>query len=172
MKLCLAGESGVGKSSVIRRFVRNEFEDRYISTMGAKVASKSFDLSVGSPEKDFHVDMTIWDVMGAKGFRELLKEAYFFQAQGILAVCDLTRRETLEDLLSWHDTVRAVSGWVPMVVLANKADMPNPEITARDLEAFCGPKKWPYLTTSAKTGQNVEEAFFKVARMYLDVVAV
>ncbi len=171
MKVCLVGESGVGKSSLIHRFVVDDFSDRYIITMGAKVSSKSFNLALSTPPREFKIDMTIWDIMGAKGFRELLKEAYFFQAQGVLAVCDVTRRDTLEELLGWQEAVRGVSGWVPMVVLANKTDLPNAEVAQRDLEVFCSPKGWPFVLTSAKTGHNVEEAFRTIARLYLESIA-
>lgn len=171
MKVCLAGESGVGKTSLIRRFVHDDFSDRYISTMGAKVSSRSFEVPIGNPARTYRVDMTVWDIMGAKGFRELLKEAYFFQAQGILAVCDITHMETLQELLGWHETVRAVSGWVPMVVLANKSDLPDRRITEGDLDSFCGPRGWSHMRTSAKTGQGVEEAFRTIAKLYLGAVA-
>ena len=97
-KICLVGEKAVGKTSLIRRYVLNMFDDHYITTIGTKVSKK--EVRVFNPEKDLlvDVDMTIWDIMGEKGFRELLKDAYFYGANGILAVCDLSRRRTLDDL--------------------------------------------------------------------------
>src|SRR5512136_2366545 len=97
-KVCLVGEAAVGKTSLIRRYVLDEFEDRYITTLGAKVSKK--ELLLDSKEKDLKIamDMTIWDIMGEKGFRDLLKEAFFHGARGILAVCDLTRYSTLKEL--------------------------------------------------------------------------
>jgi len=97
-KICLLGEKAVGKTSLVRRYVLNMFDDHYITTIGTKVSKK--EVRVFQPEKDrvVDVDMTIWDIMGEKGFRELLREAYFYGANGILAVCDSTRRRTLDDL--------------------------------------------------------------------------
>src|SRR2546430_10752896 len=97
VKVCLIGEAAVGKTSLIRRFVLDNFDDKYIQTLGTKVSKK--ELASPSPDGtgDLKIDMTIWDIMGQKGFRELLKEAYFYGARGIIAVCDVTRRETLYD---------------------------------------------------------------------------
>ena len=94
-KVCLVGEKGVGKTSLIRRFVLDAFDDQYIRTLGAKVSKKA--LSVALPDRGVRLDvsMAIWDVIGHVGFRDLLSDAFFLGAQGILAVVDLTRRETL-----------------------------------------------------------------------------
>src|SRR6058998_3662393 len=79
VKVCLVGEGAVGKTCLIRRFIQDQFDDRYISTLGAKVSKK--EIKVDGPNGGMDVDMTIWDIMGEKGFRELLKEAYFHGAQ-------------------------------------------------------------------------------------------
>src|SRR5437667_3537955 len=96
-KVCLVGEAAVGKTSLIRRFVQDEFDDRYITTLGAKVSKR--EKAFETPDRTkIHMDMTVWDIMGEKGFRELLKDAYFYGANGIVAVADLTRRRTLDNL--------------------------------------------------------------------------
>ena len=91
VKVCLVGEAAVGKTSLIRRFVLENFDDKYIQTLGTKVSKKELSAPNVDPSGDMKIDMTIWDIMGQKGFRELLKEAYFYGAKGILAVCDSTR---------------------------------------------------------------------------------
>src|SRR2546428_13585580 len=80
VKVCLVGEKAVGKTSLIRRYVLNMFDDRYITTIGTKVSKK--ELSLFHPERNMQVrmDVTIWDVMGEKGFREVLKYANFYIA--------------------------------------------------------------------------------------------
>ena len=120
VKICLVGEGAVGKTCLIRRFIQDQFDDRYISTLGAKVSKK--EIKLDGPNGGSDIDMTIWDIMGEKGFRELLKEAYFHGAQGVLAVCDVTRKQTLEDLGEWVAAVVKVTGNVPIEFLANKAD--------------------------------------------------
>ncbi len=165
-KVCLIGEAAVGKTSLVRRYVLDEFEDKYITTLGAKVSKK--ELAFDLPDKDVRVqmDMTIWDIMGEKGFRELLKEAYFHGAQGILAVCDITRKETLMELNDWIAAVDRVTGNIPVQFLANKADLRDQaKITPGDVKALADTHKSPFLFTSAKTGDNVEAGFLRLAEM-------
>src|SRR3990170_7681704 len=160
VKVCLVGEKAVGKTSLIRRYVLNMLDDRYITTIGTKVSKK--EVSLYHPERDVHVrmDMTIWDIMWEKGFRELLKDAYFYGANGILAVADLTRRRTLDELDDWIDGVMRVCGRVPTVITVNKADLVNQaQFDEKQVAQFAKAFDSTYLYTSAKSGQNVEEAF-------------
>lgn len=159
-KVCLVGEKAVGKTSLVRRYVLDMFDDRYITTIGTKVSKK--EMQVFLPEKDLlaHVDMTVWDIMGEKGFQELLKDAYFYGANGILAVADLTRRRTLVDLDDWIDGVENVVGRVPTLIVVNKADLTGQaDFEPRTVEQIAKAFQCEYVMTSAKTGENVEEAF-------------
>src|SRR2546422_8087547 len=120
-KVCLLGEVMVGKTSLIKRFVLDTFDDRYIATIGTKVTKKSVACTWrGSPAM---LDLVVWDIMGEKGFRQLLKESYFEGTHGVLGVCDLTRRDTLQDLYGWIDLARPNAVHVPFVVIGNKADL-------------------------------------------------
>src|SRR5437879_11858386 len=83
VKVCLVGEGAVGKTCLIRRFIQDQFDDRYISTLGAKVSKK--EIKVDSPNGGMDGDMTIWDSMGEKGFREMRTEANFDGGQRTLA---------------------------------------------------------------------------------------
>src|SRR5438132_12920003 len=112
VKVCLVGEGAVGKTCLIRRFIQDQFDDRYISTLGAKFSKK--EIRVDGPNGGIDVDMTLWDIMGEKGLRQLRKEAYFHGPPGVLAVCDLTRKATLDDLGDWLAAVVMVSGTVPI----------------------------------------------------------
>ena len=166
VKVCLVGEGAVGKTCLIRRFIHDQFDDRYISTLGAKVSKK--EVVVGNPKTngEIAIDMTIWDIMGEKGFRELLKEAYFHGAQGILAVCDITRKDTLHELNDWIAAVNRVTGNIPVQFLANKSDLRDQaKVTDVDVKVLADSHKSPFLFTSAKTGENVEASFVKLAEM-------
>ncbi|OGS48132.1 MAG: hypothetical protein A3K68_02885 [Euryarchaeota archaeon RBG_16_68_13] len=164
VKVCLVGEGAVGKTCLIRRFVHDQFDDRYISTLGAKVSKKEI-LTKGS-SGEIEVDMTIWDIMGEKGFRELLKEAYFHGAQGVLAVCDVTRAETVTELEDWIAAVVKVTGNIPVEILANKIDLKDEiAVTEDDIKKLASKHGAPFLFTSAKTGENVETAFTDLARL-------
>jgi len=164
MKICMVGEGAVGKTSLIRRFVLNSFDDKYLQTLGTKVSKK--EIIVDYPEKglELQVDMTIWDIMGQKGFRELLKEAYFYGAKGIIAVCDVTRKDTLSELDDWIEGVYSVTGKVPIEFLANKTDLnESMSIAENDLEQASKAYDSRFFFTSAKTGENVEKAFKELA---------
>lgn len=160
LKLCLAGEPAVGKSSLIKRFVLDTYDDRYIATLGTKVIKKVVQLidpRTGGPVK---ADLIIWDVMGTRSIRDLLKEAYYHGANGVMAVLDLTRRETLYELDSWSKAIQTVAGSLPTQVVANKVDLiEQRQVTDDDLKRFCSAREWKFVTTSAKTGENVERAF-------------
>lgn len=162
MKVCLVGEAAVGKTSLIRRFVLDAFDDSYVQTLGTKIYKRT--MTVASYGKTYDVDMTIWDIMGQQGFRELLKEAYFYGAHGILAVADLTRRETFPDLGGWIDGVREVAGDVPIVLLANKGDAWDRSLV-KEPEVEGAAKRYgaPHFVASARTGENVERAFQELA---------
>lgn len=161
-KVCLVGDIAVGKTSLIRRFVLDTFDDRYIATIGTKVTKKT--LPVTWRGAAAVMDLVIWDIMGEKGFRQLLKESYFEGAHGILAVCDLTRRDTLSDMYTWIDLTRTNAGEVPIVFLGNKADL-RAKVAIQDAElaAIAEPIRSPWMLTSAKTGMNVEAAFRALA---------
>ena len=165
MKVCLVGEEGVGKSSLVRRFVVSQFDEKYLRTVGTMVSKKI--VSLGPIDgANYTIHLLVWDIMGRRDFMSLYKEAYFSRARGVLAVCDLTRPETLDALHDWMDGIHASVGQVPMIVLANKKDMKDHlRVDEDDILALCETYAAPYLFTSARTGESVETAFAKLAEM-------
>jgi small GTP-binding protein len=160
-KLCLVGDHAVGKTSLIRKYVFNEYSDGYISTLGTKVTKKKISIQHPKTKEPVDIDLMIWDIMGQKGFRQLLHEAYFFGTQGIVAVCDNTRESTLPGLESWIKGVHGITQEIPTVFLGNKCDLIDlQEIGMNELKSFSSGYESPgaYLT-SAKTGFNVDSAF-------------
>ncbi len=171
VKVCLVGPGSVGKTSLIRRFVHDEFDDQYIITMGAKVSKKELTVNDegGTPS---HVDMMIWDIMGQADFQDPLKgaffkgatRAFFDGADGILAVCDVTRKNTLHQLRSWVAAVQDVAGDIPVHFLANKVDLTDQvSFEEEELRGVAEEHGSPYSYTSAKTGENVQLAFQRLA---------
>ncbi len=164
MKICLVGEAAVGKTSLIRRFVLDDFDDKYIQTLGTKVSKKELKTQHPEEKLELKVDMTIWDIMGQKGFRELLKEAYFYGAKGIVAVCDITRKHTLDDLDDWIEGVYSVTGKIPIVFIANKADLKEKgQFSETEVTQATKAYDAPFFFSSARTGDNVEVAFQTLA---------
>ncbi len=168
-KVCLVGDKGVGKTSLIRRFVTNMFEEHYVTTIGTRVSKK--EIHVSSPERDLQVDLVlmIWDIMGEKGFRELLKDAYFYGANGVLAVADVTRRRTLDELDDWIDGVEQIVGKVPVVLAVNKSDLvSSAQFGEREVAQFARAYGCEFSFTSAKTGDQVETVFARLATHVVD----
>ena len=164
LKICLVGEEGVGKTSLIRRFVTGQFDELYIRTLGAVVSKKTVELKEGRGPPT-QVDMVILDIIGKRTFMQLFKDAYFSGARGILAVFDRTRKGTLVELPAWITGVRETVGQVPVVALANKDDMKERHETRDDeMTKILEPLDVTLLKTSAKTGENVERAFMELAR--------
>ncbi len=167
-KICLVGEEAVGKTSLIHRFVSGAFDESYIRTLGAVVSKKT--VSLGTLEgKGVNVDLMILDIMGKRTFLQLFKEAYFHGAKGILAVFDVTRKQSLRDLTKWIDGVRDSVGPIPVYALGNKTDLTERRET-EDQEAseVLRPYECPILYTSAKTGANVEQAFQSLAKTIVE----
>lgn len=168
VKVCLVGEGGVGKTSLIRRYVIDEFDDRYIMTLGAKVTKKEIEISPPGEDARVRVELLIWDVMGQPKFRELLEDVYFQGAAGILAVADLTRRETLDALYEWIDRVDRITSQAPVVLVVNKADLRGQAQSGEaEIAALARAFRGEFLMTSAKTGANVEEAFRRLGNLIL-----
>lgn len=171
-KVVLVGDKAVGKTSLIRRYVLDQFDDRYLLTLGAKVTKKVQEIRIPERNERAILELNVWDIMGQAGFRELAKEAYFHGSRGILAVADLTRKPTLQGIDEWVKSVREVTGTVPMVLLANKKDLAaQAEVTAAEVTKKAADLGCGSFLTSAKTGENVEAAFHQlgtqIVRAYL-----
>ena len=161
-KVCVVGDQMVGKTSLIKRFVYNMFSDKYMMTIGTNIYKKTVAMSGHT------VHLMLWDVMGNAGFRNILKTAYFYGADGLFVVGDLTRPDTFESLPDWVSAaIEGAEKELPLVLLANKSDL-EWKITEDDVadwsaELFAR----NYYITSAKTGDNVERAFRDMVRILL-----
>jgi len=162
IKLCLLGDGAVGKTSLVRRFVFDVFDDKYLMSFGTKVSKKA--LKVGEAE----LDLMIWDILGQKS-QEALHAAYYRGASGALAVCDFTRPETMRNLREWLGSFRSVVGEMPVIILSNKADL-DKRFTLSELESFGKEVGCRVFETSAKTGLNVEQAFQEIGQAVMEAV--
>ncbi len=164
-KVCLIGEGGVGKTSLIKRFVFDQFSDGYLITIGTKITKKEIKITHPKTQDELVVTLMIWDIMGQKGFREILREAYFFGAQGAMAVCDITRKDTLLELEGWISSMSDVTKDVPLIFIGNKCDLTSEAaLTFNDIKEFALKYKEPTVfLSSAKTGINVNLAFKTLA---------
>ncbi|MGB0387243.1 MAG: GTP-binding protein [Ardenticatenaceae bacterium] len=156
-KICLLGDANVGKTSLIRRFVEERFDERYLSTVGVNISRKT----LVRPSET--INMLLWEIEGSDGFKK--KHLNFLHGvTGAIIVCDLTRHKTLDTLERYARQLRALNATVPLVFIGNKVDLLNKRtITDRELRALCNKLGGPYLLTSAKTGTQVNDAFSLLA---------
>ncbi len=157
-KVCLLGDFAVGKTSLVRRFVLNLFEDRYLSTIGVKVSRKT--VVAPGPTDLVELTLMLWDLAGSEEFDQV-RASYLRGASGAVLVCDLTRPETLASLVSYADDLRRVSPQATrLVIAANKLDLAEGRRIAQDdLEAVAARLAAPLYLTSARTGDEVETLF-------------
>jgi small GTP-binding protein len=167
LKICLVGESCVGKTSLIRKYVFDDFDDTYSSTIGTKVTKREVSLTHPETGDPLDVYMLIWDLMGEQCFLEMLKVSYFFGARGLIAVCDTTRKETLPELSSWIEGAQSVTKEIPMIILGNKCDLEaERQIELSEIEEFAkGYNQCAAFLSSVKTGHNVEKTFNTLSEM-------
>lgn len=164
-KVCLLGDFGVGKTSLVRRFVYERFEDKYLSTIGVKISRKTLSLTV----QDKLVDLSIilWDLAGSEEFNQF-RANYLRGASGIMLVCDLTRPETLHHLPSYLMDMRQVCPVADIILAANKADLKDEQrLSTSEIEAFVSDLNIPYYLTSAKSGDMVETIFHHLGQMMM-----
>jgi len=160
-KICIFGDSSVGKTSLVTRFVEGEYDDKYKSTLGAVVKKKLIEL----PKNEIQFKFMIWDISGQSEFKRVHKSA-FLNSKGGLAVCDLTRPKTIDSLLTWIENFRRYTNdEVPLLCLGNKSDLikENSE-NIEHAKSIFKQKNYPYKITSAKEDYNVSESFQFLAR--------
>lgn len=167
-KICLLGDAAVGKTSLIKKYVHDIFDDAYVATIGTKVTRK--EMLIRNPEDDveYHLKLTIWDILGQHTFTSVKATAYR-GASGALLVCDVTRPETLMHTKNWVKTLTKEQGQLPIILLANKCDRKEDyKVTEKDINTLAEILNVDYWYTSAKTGQNVALAFRHLGEMLIE----
>ncbi len=175
LKVCLLGNESVGKSSLIRKFVTDQFSDDYIPTLGTKITKKELVLEQDGLVYDLvllvHDINGHWSTMGQtiEDFKNMMPSNYYSNAEGLLIVCDLTRKDTFLDYDFWYENItKAMGKEVPCMFLGNKADLvEGRKVSDDDIAELKKEKNSPFLFTSAKTGANVEEAFKQLGELII-----
>jgi len=166
-KVVLLGDSSVGKTSLIRRYVQDVFDDAYIMTIGSKVSRK--EMKILKEGEETKVNLMIWDVLGREGYSSLHSRT-FAGVHGAILVSDITRHETLGTLERyWTPLLFKVVDYIPLVFVCNKTDLTDKaaydpkemyDIASKYTAGFSDELPPDYATnyqTSAKTGKNVNK---------------
>lgn len=151
-KICLLGAVAVGKTSLVRRYVKRLFDERYHTSLGVKIDKKL----VSTPHGELM--LMIWDLSGEDEFIAMELE-YLRGAAGFLLVADGTRRSSLDRAMALQQRAAERLDSMPFLLLANKSDLTSSwEIGDADLDQ-CSARGWTVIRTSAKSGEGVEQAF-------------
>ncbi len=160
-KVCLLGDFAVGKTSLVRRFVYDRFDDTYISTIGVKVSRKA--VMVARPDRVIEVAIMLWDLAGSEEF-DAMRASYLRGAAGALLVFDLTRPETLDRLPEYAAQIRQATPGAELAIAANKVDLvDDPAALPAAASAMAARLGAPIKATSARRGDAVEDLFRDLA---------
>lgn len=154
-KLILGGEGGVGKTSMVHRFVEDSFKTDYKSTIGTSIMKKECNFE-GLESK---VRFVIWDLAGQAQFQRV-RQTYVSNAEAGILVYDVTRKETFTNIEKWFKETTDASKDISLILVGNKVDLvENRVITTEQGEELATKLKLSYVETSAKTGENINDAF-------------
>ncbi len=163
-KVIVCGDPEVGKTSIILRFTNKAFKRTYIPTIGVNISEKQVFLEAINTRIEF----IIWDIAGRGKFQRM--RTHFYQgADGLLLVFDLTRLSTFKNVASWYQDVKA-SLHVDLMgfVLGNKSDLIDQrKVNAEESAILAQELKMDYIETSALSGENVDNAFYRLAAVLI-----
>ena len=158
-KILTIGESGVGKTCVLRRFVENKFLKNHLATIGIDFKTKP--LNIHNQE----IKLKIWDTAGLERFRNITTQ-YYKGADGIVLVYDVTDEASYEKIRDWMEQILSNTQQeeIGLVLLGNKCDMEPRNVTEEMGKKMAEELKVNYFETSALTGQGIKEAFEQLTR--------
>lgn len=164
-KYIIIGDSGVGKSCLLLQFTDKRFEASHDLTIGVEFGARMITID----EK--LVKLQVWDTAGQESFRSITR-SYYRGAAGALLVYDVTRRETFDHLQSWLEDCSENSNMnLTILLIGNKSDLADKRaVSEEEGKQFAEKNGLMFIETSAKTAQNVEEAFLKTGRAIYDKI--
>ena len=165
-KICLLGSYGVGKTSLVRRFVYNLFDDQYLSTIGVKVSQK---LLPQDKKTGMQFNFLIWDLEGFEQSSSMTKN-YYTGASAAIVVADLTRIDTIETIPKNIIPFKKVNPNAIVLIAGNKNDLVQNESSAKStLIKMANQEDIPYYFTSALNGENVENCFTTLSKLLANI---
>lgn len=172
-KICMVGDFGVGKTSLIRRFVDRQFSDQYLSTVGVKISRKPLELEKVKQQEKQNIQLLIWDLEGHTKFKAIAP-SYLQGSSGAIIVADVSRTETLERIPEHIQLFSSVNPKGSMIVALNKSDLIDQEKLTKLIQIVQLKEELQQVSgiyqTSAKTGLYVDEIFQQLAYKSLEII--
>ena len=161
-KVIVCGDPAVGKTSLILKLVDKAFKRTYLPTLGVNISDKIIDFG------DKKVSLVIWDVAGQAKFN-MFRKQFYSGAHGIILVYDITKKESFDAIQAWYNDIRKSINSKVGFITGNKNDLENQRAVSKEEMYELGKTLgFQTLETSAKTGENVDEAFTELARSLLN----
>ena len=161
-KVCLLGAPGVGKTSLVRRFVEHSFDEDQQSSIAMQISKGTVEVG------DISLEMMLWDPEGSEAWGQY-NRSFISGASGLIFVVDATRPRTLDHLLEAQTKGRGFIGSRPAVLIVNKVDLrADAALTKAQVDA-ARKLDWHIARASAKSGDRVDEAFTKLAELMVEV---
>ena len=159
-KVIVIGDPAVGKTSLLTKFATNQFEEKYLPTVGVSILKEPMELK----EYNAIVNLMFWDIAGQPQFY-MLHRPYFNGADGMLLVFDITRSSTFSNVNNWYSAaVKYGLSGIPRILIGNKVDLAEERKIILPMAEHLSEKlSAPYFETSAITGENVKLVFQKIA---------
>ena len=165
-KVIIIGPAAVGKTSLVHRFVENQFSLKYKLTIGVDFLTKIIEYK---PNGDA-AKLTMWDIGGQERY-QFLRKAFYEKTNGALLVFDLSREKTYTEMQTWFSELREFTDEnTPFILIGNKSDLiedTGEVIDRNEIQKFVKKEKGRYFETSAKTGENVNEALVDLTNMMI-----
>ena len=170
IKLSIIGDSSVGKSNFLFKFIEGQFSPLHVATIGFDYKSRIVTL----PESKKKVKLQIWDTAGQEKYMSINKNL-FQRVQGVILMYDITKHETFEHLDTWLNLIKQMTNDIPIVLVGNKLDQEDSIENGRAVEYtegedFARENNFEFFETSALDGTNVDKIFSTVAEKVLKSV--
>ena len=163
LKILLVGDSGVGKTTLLLKYVDNQFSDSHITTIGVEYKDKEIMV------KDKKVNLQIWDTSGQERYRSITKN-FYRNANGIIFVFDVTKKDSFDHLKDWLNDSSEQENDFKKLVVGNKTDLIEKRVINKETMEFFAKKENKNIKsfeTSAKDGTNVDKIFQEIAELIL-----
>jgi len=154
-KIVVIGDATVGKTSLIKKYTAGSFNQEYIKTIGAQFSRYQ---KVLGENQEIRVRLLFWDIAGQDDF-DFMRPKFYHGARGAIIVFDLTRDETLQNVMNWYNDLRRHVGVIPTILFGNKNDLIQTFEDSKIETTIQMDKFYKFYKTSAKTGEHVHEAF-------------
>mmetsp|Transcript_3992 Transcript_3992/g.5557 ORF Transcript_3992/g.5557 Transcript_3992/m.5557 type:complete len:212 (-) Transcript_3992:175-810(-) len=156
-KIILLGDSAVGKTKLVERFLMDDYNPRQLSTYALTLFRRSYTIEDGR-----EVEIDFWDTAGQERFNNM-HPSYYYRAHACILVFDVTRKATYQHLSEWYAELRNYCENIPVICCANKIDM-NYEVTKKNFK-FAAQHDLPFFFVSAADGTNVVQVFEQAIAM-------